>query len=287
MTMKFLSGRRLFVLLLLASVMLNLSGHAFAGIRDPAPPRVDPFTGILDRQSLAAGESGSITGASALNVAVLLSENTRQHIAWCQQQTGGVKGADRAVGSLFSNAQAMSDYDRAHQLAYDPKFVTDGVTQPLVHRFRSFKLVDSVEEFHQGNYDLLIVLDVSFVNTFSDGFFIGAKYETGTFLNSYFINQQGALIGHVETGEKRAVPRESFLPKVAELRQEILTRYQGALNTLLGPETATIIRTSTPATPAPASSVAERLKAVHDLLQQGLITAEQAEQKKEEILKAL
>ena len=270
-------------------LLLLLSSPAFAGISTDAPPRVDPFYGILDKQQLQPGDPQFLSRSRSLNVAVLLSENTKKHLAWCQAQTKGRDGVDRAMGSFFAGAKAMADSDRLHMLAYSPKFVTDGVTMPLVQRFASLKVLNSLEEFRQGGFDLLALVDVSFVNTFNDQLIIFTKYETGTFINVYFIDPQNALVGKVETGEIQASDREIFLQQVGQLRQATLERYQAGLQAILGPLPAVAIAAppELPKAEKPAMSVKERLKELDNLVKQNLITPKEAKVKRAEILKGL
>ena len=262
---------------------------ALAGIRDDAPPRVDAFTGVMNRQELSAGDPRALAQPKALRAAMLLSENTQKHVAWCEAQTAGLGSIDRTFAGLFGGAQAVSDSDRVHMLAYDPKFVTDGVTRPLVQRFAGLQLVGNLQEFRQGGYDVLLLIDVSFVNTFNDGFIIGSKYETATFINIYFIDQAGQLLGKVETGELKTVPRNTYLQSVARVRKETMDSYEAALIPLLGPTPGTAQPAAAVAAPvsAPARSPQERLKALDDLLKQGLLTPEEAAAKRAEILKTL
>lgn len=274
---------RLIAVLTIASACSSAS----ASIRDDAPPRVDAFTGVMARQELTPGDPRELARPSALRAAMLLSENTQKHLAWCQSQTGGPGAADRFFAKLFGGAQAVSDADRAHMLAYDPKFVTDGVTRPLAQRFAALQLVGSAQEFRQGNYDVLLLIDVSFVNTFNDGFIIGSKYETGTFINVYFINKANQLVGKVETGELKTSERDVFLQRVAQLRQATLSSYEDVLSTLLGPLPSLTSPPPTMPSVTPARSVQERLKAVDELLKQGLLTPDEAAKKREEILRAL
>lgn len=265
---------------------------ALAGIREEAPPRVDAFTGVMSRQELTPGDPRALARPKELRAAMLLSENTQKHVAWCEAQTGGVGGADRMFKGLFGGAEAVAGSDRVHMLAYDPKFVTDGVTRPLVQRFASLQLVGGLQEFRQGGYDVLLLVDVSFVNTFSDGFIIGSKYETATFINVYFIDKAGQLLGKVETGELKAVERNTYLQSVAQVRKATMDSYEATLTALLGPvpgagKTAAAVSGPAPAVSAPARSPQERLKAVDDLLKQGLLTTEEAAAKRAEILKTL
>ena len=274
----------------LVGLMLVLASNAaLAGIRTDAPPRVDAFVGVMSRQQLAPGDPQALANPKVLRVALLLSENTKKHLAWCEQQTSGVGSVDRAFVTLFAGSKGMTDSDRAHMLAYDPKFVTDGVTRPLVQRFKSLKLVNSLEEFRQSGFDVLALVDVSFVNTFNDGFIIGSRYETGTFINVYFIDAQGGqLLGKVEANELKEVERETFLQSVALTRSNVMARYESSLTDTLGPvPTTTVVAPAVTAPAEPARSVQERLKALDELVKQGLLTPGEAAAKRVEILKAL
>lgn len=272
---------RLFATLVFALACLP----ALAGIREEAPPRVDPFTGVMSRQELSPGDPHALVRPKEMRAAMLLSENTQKHVAWCEAQTGGVGGVDRFFKGIFGGSEAVSGSDRVHMLAYDPKFVTDGVTRPLVQRFASLKLVSGLQEFRQGSYDLLLLVDVSFVNTFRDGFIIGSKYETATFINVYFIDKAGQLLGKVETGELKEVERNTYLQSVAQVRKRTMDSYEATLNALLGPVPG--VAQPEPALIAPARSPQERLKALDDLLKQRLLTPEEAAAKRAEILKTM
>lgn len=261
---------------------------ALAGLREDAPPRVDPFTGVINRQELSPGDPRVLARPKALRAAMLLSENTQKHVAWCEAQTGGESGANRVLKGLFGGAEAVSASDRVHMLAYDPKFVTDGVTRPLVQRFASLQLIGGLQEFRQGGYDVLLLVDVSFVNTFSDSIiFIGSKYQTGTFINVYFLDKAGQMLGKVETGELKDVERNTFLQSVAQVRKATMDSYEAALTALLGPVPGVVQPGAAASVDAPTRSPQERLKALDELMKQGLLTPAEAAAKRAEILNAL
>ena len=227
-----------------------------------------------------------------MNVAVILSENTKKQIAFSKELTDGLRGADRAMSSLFSSKEEISEFERMLHIAYDPKFITDRVMYPLISRFHSLQIVGNVAQFRSGNYDLVAIVDVSFVNTFNDGFVIGEKYEAGATINVYFIDRQNALVGQVEVSQLRKVKREKFWLGVAEIRAEVLDRYTNALVPVLGPERMLAPQmSSTPTSGTPVSSralpITERLKLLDEMLKQGLITPEEAAKKRGELLKEL
>ncbi|HJQ17321.1 MAG TPA: hypothetical protein VJ859_10000 [Allosphingosinicella sp.] len=259
---------------------------AHVTMRSPAPAHIDAFTGITDRQTLAVGHGGPIARVGDLNVAVILSENTKAHLAWSKDMMAGLNGIDRAVGGFIAGKQAVIEGDRMLALAYDPKFITDSVMQPLVSRFRSVTVVGGMQDFTGGGYDAAILLDVSFVNTFHDSWvLVGNKYETGTAINAYLIDQRNTLLGQVEINETRKVPRDSFQKGVADVRYEVLAKYKTGLEQLLGPEPAAL---PAPGLAAPAEAPAEeRLKAVDELLRKGLISPQEAAAKRAEILSRL
>ena len=259
---------------------------AAASMRSAAPARVDAFTGIADRKALTEKIAGPLPGARDLNVAVVLSENTRKQLVWSNEITSGVKGPDRAFGTLFAGAAAVAEADRALLLAYDPKFITDRVMQPLVARFKSVKVVGDLNEFSQGGYDLAVVLDVSFVNTFFDSpMLVGNVYEAGATINAYFVDRTGAVVEKVEVTQKRPVPRDTFIKSVADVRAGVLQEYQTRFDGVLAPEAAPPPQAALAA--ASPQSLEDRLKALDDLRRKGLITEDDAARKRDEILKGL
>ncbi|HJQ17323.1 MAG TPA: hypothetical protein VJ859_10010 [Allosphingosinicella sp.] len=279
--------RRPILTLVAATLALAVAGPAHAtGCFSRSPQRIDAFTGILDRQSLAVGPAVPVPGVSGANVAVVLSENTKRQIAWSNEVTGGTKGATRTMASVFAGSEAVAEGDRMCQLAYDPKFVTDSVMQPLVRRFHDVKIVDDAAQFSQGNFDLLALVDVSFGDIFSVGFVFGAKYETSTTINVYFVDRRNVLVGKVEVTQTRKAKPDKFLKDVFDLRSDTLLKYQSAMANLLGPEPASVAEpVSLPK--SSTASRADRLREVEDLLKQGLLTPAEASQKKADILKDL
>ena len=274
------------IIILLLACLTTDPAFAHVSMRSTAPERVDAFTGLLNRQTLIAGSGGPISRPHDLNVAVVLSENTKQQLAWSNDMMAGLRGFDRAIGGFIAGAKAVAEADRMLQLAYDPKFITDSVIQPLVSRFGRLKIVSGMTEFSQGHYDLVIILDVSFVNTFHDSWvFIGNKYETGTTVNTYLIDRRNVLIGQVEISLKQAVPREAFEKGVADLRTQVLSEYQTALSGLLGPPRS-VFAAGAPR-PSPVQTIAERLSALEELRKNGLITPQEAAQKRADILKGM
>lgn len=272
---------------ILASAVLAIATvPALAGVREDAPPRVDAFMGIMSRQELLPGDPQVLVNPKVMRAAMLLSENTKKHLAWCEAQTAGRTGIDRALGRFFGGEETIAGSDRMHLLAYDPKFVTDRVATPLVQRFASLKLVENVAQFRQGGFDIMVLVDVSFVNTVFDSIvFIGSKYETGAFINLYFIDPMGQLSGKVEVGELKDVERSTFLLSVAKQRQMVMDQYEAALNTTLGPVPRLVEAISPSA--APVMSTSERLKALDELLKQGLLTPAEAAAKRAQILNSL
>lgn len=284
---------RNFTVLIGVSLGLAISTPAYAGSCLTASPRklVDPFVGIIDRQLLGPANAAGIGNPRNLNAAIILSQNTKDQLAWSKKAMS-ITGLDRATTTFFLGPQLVANADRMCQLAYDPKFITDSVMQPIVRRFREVKVIGDVSEFAHGPYDLLILIDVSFVDVFRTGvsFGIGAKFETGTNINIYFIDKTYALAGKIEAARKQRVPakaftnwRDLYLKEVATLRGETLAQYQAGIQNLLGPD-PTIAPTAAQAAPV---SAADRLKTVEDLLREGLITPEEAAQKKAEILQSL
>ena len=271
---------------LAAVLALTAASPALAaiGYTTAAPARVDAFAGIADRKALNEKIGGPIAGARDLNLAVILSQNTKDQLAWSDKVTVGVTGFDKGFNSMFLGSKAVADADRMMHLAYDPKLVSDSLMLPLAARFKSVKVVGGLSEFSQGGYDLAVVLDVSFVNTYYNSpLLIGDKFETGTTLNAYFVDRSGALIQKVEVTETRSVPVGLFIKSVGEVRTDVLGRYRTGIDAALAPEAAP---SQTAAAAAPQSA-ADRLRALDELVKGGLVTPEEAAQKRAKIIEGL
>src|SRR5262245_48167064 len=181
---------------LLSSLLLTLP--AFAGIRDDAPPRGDPFTNILDASKLKTANIATIDGIADKRIAVILSDNTEKHLKWSEEMTGGRTGADRFFGQIFGGSGVISESDRMHRETYGAASVVNSVVEPLVKKAKEVKVIEDVQDFVSGGFDLLVLMDVTFVNTFNDGFIIGTKYESGMYVKAFFIDRASTLLNKVE-----------------------------------------------------------------------------------------
>lgn len=270
--------------------LLLATPPAFADIRDDAPPRGDPFTNILDASKLKTANVVTIEGIANKRVAVILSDNTEKHLKWSDGMTGGRSGADRVFGQLFGGSDRMAESDRIYRETYSAASVVNSVVEPLVRKAKEVKVIEDVQDFVSGGFDLLVLMDVTFVNTFNDGFIVGTKYESGMYVKAFFIDRASTLLSAVEVGETRAVPRNRFVYVAADIRKEMVGRYQTGIDRLLGPDrgakpAAVPVAAPAPAVAAaPARPAAERLRELDELVKQGLVTPEEAAVRRKAIL---
>lgn len=259
---------------------------AHAGLREQAPSRGDPFAGILDRSKLAVSSAATLSPIHDKLLAVILSDNTEKHLKWSNDVTGGLTGADNFFKGLFGGEKAQADSKRLHKVAFAPEAVVNSVVEPLVRKAKSVKVIPDMAEFRTGKFDLLVLLDVTFVNNFSDGFF-GGTYESGTYINAFVIDRGNTLRASIAVGETRPVIRDRFLYIAAEIRQEMVARYQVEVDKVLGPDrlaaNASGLVNQPPAS-ATKKSTADRIREIDDLRKQGLITPDEAESKRKKIL---
>lgn len=273
----------------LAAILLAIAfpGLTHAGLRDDAPPRNDPFTGIMDRSKLTTASPTSLSPIHDKRLAVILSDNTEKHLKWSNDVIGGVSGPDRFFKGLFGGQKAISDSDRLHKDTYGPEAIVYSVVEPLVRKAKAVEIIQDLSEFRSGNFDLLVLMDVTFVNTFRDGFFIGTKYESGTYINAFVINRANTLLASITVGETRPVERSRFLFEAGDIRREMIARYQVEIDKLLGPDRQAAEKpgaANPSSVPAMKKSTADRLLEVDDLLKKGLIKPNEAEAQRRKIL---
>ena len=274
------------ILLLLAVSM----GAAASDSMSPAPKRgADPFSGILDAKTLAVSPSTSIPGASGLRVAVILSEATEKHLKWCEMASHGWS-ANTNYWTRAQRGQAYLDHaTRLHVLAYDPKRVVAGAVDPLVRKSASVGVVSNYAEFLQGDYDLLAVTEVTFVNVVprvTQVFGAGGKW--GMYISIRFVDRNSRIVGVVDVGETRPtrLPPE-MMDDAIEIQTAVLAAYQSAMDRLLGPDKpqAQVAPESTPPKEsATVPGIADRLKELEDLVRRGLVTPAEAEAMRKKIL---
>ncbi|MEY4760768.1 MAG: hypothetical protein RLZZ200_624 [Pseudomonadota bacterium] len=236
--MEYKTLKRQFAAIALSILALFMVDAARAdwGIFFKNPEIVDPFKDILDPAMLGAASGPKIERASELSVAVILSDNTRRHMEWTSTQTKGGTGVEGAMAAMFAGAQ-NEKLKTLHQLTYDPKLVTDGTMVPMSEHFRSVQIVNSFEEFRAGEFDLLVVLDISFVNRIREGF-RKTKGDEGMYVKAFFIDRQNSLAGRVTAGSVITPNHEDVwevMPQVRAHKLQVLAEFARGLNALLGP----------------------------------------------------
>ena len=260
------------------------SGTARADMRVESPDPIDPFTGIMDRSLLQPSGLERIEGVQNMSVAVLLTENTKAQMNWSAERTKGLKGFGR-FGASFGGGTLMSDLDRGHEHAYDPKRVSDALMAPLSNKARSVRVVNSVDEFRNGDDDLLVLLNVNFLNDYTaTPFATGLLCKVGMTVDAFIIDREGKLTT-VSASKQRKSSEWGYLTDVEQIRADVLQMYSLAMDRTLGPDRPAPIEVA-PST-APAPSALDRLATIDQALQRGLITPEEHAQKRAEILSSM
>lgn len=261
---------------------LNAHAGPVSNFRDEAPKIVAPFDGLVDVALLRKSDLQSIPDISEKTVAIILSANTSAHLKWSESNMAGVGGVDRFFGSIFGvlGAGSLEKMDQVIKDGYNPALITDSVLKPLLERAKKIKVMNDLNEFRDSGYDLAAVVDISFVNVFSDGFFTGT-YEVGTDVKVLFLDR-GLRLGPVVEAKKRVpVERDKFLFEVVRVRSEVFADYQGKMSRVL---------TTPPRGTAPEAQVPDlssRLVEIERLRKAGLITGDEAEQKRKQLLDQL
>jgi hypothetical protein len=263
--------------LFIASLCLSLVSLARANIREEAPPMVDPFVGIIDKNVLKVADNSKVIEPQNKRVAVILSGNADTHLKWSQDRMAGLSGFDKGMMSIFASSAVVAESDRLHKIVYTPKVIVDALISPIVHRVKSVEVISDVNTFRSGEFDVLAILDVGFVNKFSDGFLFGGTYATGTYMKAIFVDKSALMLGTVEVGETVNVERDKFLYAVADHRKVMYSRYEQAISTLLGPVQ------SKPDRPL-KRSIADRLKEIDQLVKENLLTPQEAAARRNKIL---
>ena len=286
--------RALTFVLLLAAMF---GSSARADSLKPAPPRGgDPFAGILDPGTLAKAEGGRIPDIAGKRVAVILSSATEKHLEWCELASHGWTEATNARMRFFHGQGYMDRYTRLHHEAYDPKIVVASAVDPLLRKASSVQVIGSFAEFLKGGYDILAVMDITFVNTIpTASYYLGVKNYAGLHMHVYFVDRGNSLVGKIEVGETRKVHMPpTFMDDAIGMRTAVLASYQAAMDQLLGPDKPRMAQVAAPAPTAAIAqanagkaSVADRLKELDGLVKQGLVTPAEADEMRKKILAEL
>lgn len=204
-----------------ALLCIAVSELAEAGMRDAAPARGEPFDGLYDRARLVVLKPVPRDDIHDKRLAVILSDASRKHLMWSNDFAGGEK--------------TVPPIDRLHKDLFASEAVMNSITEPLARKAHSLKVVSSVDDFKKGEFDILVIMDVTFVNTFSEGW-LGNKHESGTYIGAHLVDRSNALLNSIEVGQMRPVQPERFLLNAADIRKETFERYRQELDKWLGPD---------------------------------------------------
>jgi hypothetical protein len=194
---------------------------AHAGMRDAAPARGEPFDGLYDRARLVVLKPVPRDDIHDKRLAVLLTDASRKHLMWSNDFAGGEK--------------TVPPIDRLHKELFASDAVMSAVVDPLARKALSVSVVKSLDEFKSGTFDWLVLMDVTFVNIFSEGW-LGNKHESGTYIGAHLVDRSNALLNSIEVGQARPVQPERFLLNAADIRKETFERYRQELDKWLGPD---------------------------------------------------
>lgn len=274
--------RHLFLL-----VLAFTATTALAGWRDDAPSIKDPYEGLLPAAVLKEGDKGPILNPSTKRLAIIMSGNSNEHLKWSEEvAAAGVAGADRFFGTIFAGADRIAERDQVIAQGYRSQFITAALLRPLLDTFKEVKLMNDFAEFRDSGFDLAVLLDITFVNTFFDSpVFIGNKYETATAVKAQFITSGFQAGPSVEVARKREIPRNGFAEGVMATRKAVFADYQANIQKLVG--TGRPKEAVGGAVGAPPASTADRLRELDQLRRDGLVTEAEASAKRQQILQGL
>ena len=256
-----------------------------AGFRDDAPPITDPYTGLLPASALQPGDKGPIKDAANKRLAIVLSGNSNAHLKWSDEAASvGREGLDRFFGTLVGGNAMIGEQDKQIAQAYRAQAITAVVLQPLVDSFKEVKVMNDFAEFRDSGFDLVVLMDITFVNTFFDSWvFVGSKYETGTSVKAHFVTSGFQLGPVVEVEKRQVVERDEFWEGVIATRKFVFAQYVEAMQKVVGVGRKT--QTATPTGAAPTAATAEhRLRQINQLQRDGLISEDEAIDKRKQIL---
>lgn len=275
---------------LAAFVLAVLTTSALAGLRDDAPPIKDPYEGLLPLSVIKPGDKGPVADAGSKRLAIVLSGNANTHLKWSEEAASeGRSGADRFFGTMFAGAGRVAEHDKMIAQAYRSQVITAAILQPLIDTFKEVKVMNDFAEFRDSGFEMAVLLDIAFVNTFFDSpVFIGNKYETGVKIKAHFIDAGFASGPVIDLSRSRQVGRNSFVEEVLALRSAALADYTAEVRKVLGPARAQPAAAGPGALqPAAAVPAADRLRQLEQLKRDGLITEQEAAQKRKQILEGM
>jgi hypothetical protein len=256
-----------------------------AAWKDDSPPIEDPLKGLIDPSTVKPSGVTTIENIEDKRVAVILSDNTETHLKWSASLSEGFKlgAADSFFVNLFNSRRTLDEYDRLLKETYEPKALTEQIIRPLVAKAKRVDIVSDLAAFQEGPYDLAVVVDITFVHIFHVGFIFGEDFQSGANIKALFFDK-ALRLGPTVTATEKITPHPNvFLQKSAEVRRRVIELYQERMAQVV-PVSTSVTTKEGAATPTPKASTAERLKALDELLKQGLISPAEAEAKRKLIL---
>jgi hypothetical protein len=278
----------------MSALLMSFPPGARADFKKDSPKPVDPFSGIADRTLFTPTNATNLPGFQEMRVAVLLTENTRQQMAWSEERREGYTGLDRMLIGAYNVDGVVMSADQLHEIGYDPKPVTDGLMEPLIRKAAAVRVINSIDEFRQGDDDLLVLMDVVFANeVLVSPVTIGSICNLGMDIQLFFIDRDARLTT-LETHYLKKHGLMQCLKSVGPSRQSALRQYRSTADLLLGPDRPAAVAapaSASPASPLPGTtqgtSPLERLATIDEALQRGLITPDEHAKKRAEILSTM
>lgn len=241
---------------------------------DPVPQRIPPFTELIDISQVRSTSEPFYTGLQDKRVGIVLTKNADVQMQWNKDSlrpSGADAFAMSAMGIMGRHQKLAEEY-------LDPKTLTGAVLDPFLRRAREVKVFSDLAEFQDSKFDLVAIVDVNYHREISG--FLFREHQYGVQVDAHLFD---AALRRGPTITSKSLLKsddEGAWDALFGSRNEALQKFQAQATSVLGP-----IRPVVQAAPAPQkSSAAERLQQVDDLKARGLISGQEAAEKRKQIL---
>jgi hypothetical protein len=176
----------------------------------------------------------------------------------------------------------LARHQQTAQQYLDPKALTAAVLEPFLSRASEVKVFTDLADFRDSKFELVAIVDVNYHRHFEG--FLFREHQYGLKVEAHLFDS-GLRRGPTITGESllKSGDGDGAWDALFGSRDQALQKFQAQAASLLGPARPAAL--SAPA--APKLSAAERLKQVEDLKAGGLISEQEAAQKRKQILEDL
>lgn len=258
------------------------------------PKSTRPFEGLIDEAKLRQGDASVIHDVANKRVALVVSPNADRQLAWNESLRQPLTGLNRLATEMRGDT---AQWEQANRETYDAKLIVDRIVAPFVAAAKQTKLMPDLAEFRDSGFEVAVVLDINF-RCSNDLNFWGVTDVTNEIEVVAYPLSSSFVLGPVVTG--RGSLRAKYapgMPEVVRLRQDAINvRLAAARDFQANVERLYPARKSVGA-PVPAeaqqtgdarsASAQARLQAVEELRRSGLISDQEAQAKRREILNSL